>query len=329
MKKYLVIILFSVICLTAACGGKKSPTNESTDTEINDTNSSDTKELDSASDSDETDTDTSIWKWENLPTDEENCGKGCKRVTFSAEVESTEWDIWEDKLVYRADVINKIVVVDLKTNKQLVLPDFHKEYPTSGDSVVVQKSPTIYKNKVYYSLGVFHDYFFQHEIIEVDLEAQTQTLVWTREIKDKYKEASALETYGDRLVCTGGAGEPTVRALSAFEPPWPSAGIPLIDSSSAGDLSLWENILVFWDLRKDKDDPISGYSPGKITGYDFEKKAFFPVVDDGEYQAGSRIHKKRVVYMDFRFGEDTSPFESWSNSAIYMKRRQDFMKYAG
>jgi hypothetical protein len=75
--------------------------------------------------------------------------------------------------------------------------------------------------------------------------------------------------------------------------------------------SMWGDKMVFFDTTPEK-------YPEDIRGYDFTKKEFFPVIDDDEHQIWPRMHKNRVVYMDFRLGNG-QPTQSWENAAVFMK----------
>ena len=252
------------------------------------------------------------WIWTDNP-ESEDCGTGCIRLTFEDNIRERQWDIWEDKLVY-ADWWSRIFVVDIPNKKMLKIPDVYPEYPTRADgtSSAYALHPAIYKDIVYYSMGISSTPH-RHELVRANLHASSQVVFWQREdpISEEinYFLPEELDAYGDRLVTSGSTGDPLTRALGYHEAPWPSTGEVLIDRTYGGCNSLWEDILVFWELDGTREN---------IRGYDFSNKEFFSVTDDDEYQMLSRIHKRRVVYMDLRLGESNTK-GTWEHGAIFMK----------
>ncbi len=255
------------------------------------------------------------WEWQDNPASED-CGPGCRQVTFEHSVRENEWDIWDNLLVY-SDSWWRVFVVDLENDKFLQIPDVHPEYASRPDRTSDSRAlnPAVYHQMVYYTLGVDTSPY-THEIIRADLSTNEQMVIWERQlpydnVEDGYHSPMGVDAYGDRVVSESGAGNPLFWTLSVFEPPWPTEGRALIDDRNFGAFnSLWEETLVFWELA-------DGFVEN-IKGYDFGKEAFFAVTDDSEYQFTPRIHKRRVVYMDLRLGESDTR-GNWEHGAVFMK----------
>ncbi len=256
------------------------------------------------------DTDTTEddpWEWTDSP-DGKDCGLGCKQITFTDHVAEQGWDIWKEYLTFQ-DKSGAIHVVDINNKKSARIPDVHPKYPIK-EGMSAAYSPVIYENTIYYVLSIYDISPVRREIVKVDIDAETQEIVWQREEDGKlsYRVPKDLDLFGTRLVAAGGAGNPEEYTLSTFTPPWPSNGEALIDSSYGGYNSIWENIAVFWDDRKD---------PTNITAYDFDLGEFIPIVHNEAHQYAPRIQGKRVVYMDFSRSM-SNPWESWSQAMVAM-----------
>ncbi|MCP4679808.1 MAG: hypothetical protein GY854_30815 [Deltaproteobacteria bacterium] len=311
----LVVPVVSIICLIVmGCGSvpaaivsdggldADSDTDSDTDT---DTDSDTDQAPDSSAKDDASVDELPPWEWIDNP-EGEFCGDECEQLTFAYHVAEQEWDVWEGYLVFRDDT-GAVNVVDVEAGKSMRIPDVYPEYSIET-GVSTTSWPTIYKNSIYYALSIYGADPPRREIIHADFKAQTQELVWRREeAKDLfYCMPESLDVYGERLVSKCGAGDPEVRTLSAFEPPWPSTGEVLIEESYGGYNSIWENVAVFWDDRED---------PSNISGYDFDTGEFVSIISDAQYQYAPRIQGRRVVYMDFREGK-SNPWGSWAGAKV-------------
>lgn len=245
------------------------------------------------------------WEWAPNPKGED-CGPGCEQLTFGEDVLDGQWDVWGDLVVFRDDD-STIKVVDAANALTMRLPDAHPAEPIA-DGRCGAYSPAIHEGVVYYVLSLYGAEPPRREIIRADLAAQTQEVIWARaETGDgEHKLPDRLDAFGDRLVASGGAGDPAEYTLSAFEPPWPTDGVALIDGPYGGYNSLHGDVAVFWDERTD---------PTHITAFDFAGQVFVPVTNDEEYQFAPRIFGTKIVYMDFRMGE-SDPYGSWRNAMI-------------
>ena len=243
----------------------------------------------------------------------EDCGPGCVQLTFEDRVNEMQWDIWEDTLVY-SDGWFRVFVVDIPNQRSLRIPDVHVEYPALPNKTSESSGqyPVVYQQTVFYSLGI-RSTPYRNEIVKVDLETQEQEVIWQREVppsqEDGYYLPEDFDVYENRLVTQASTGNPKYRTLGYHEPPWPSEGQVIIDKSYGGCNSLWENTLIFWEVDGLREN---------IRGYNFETKELFYVTDDDEYQFNPRIQKRRVVYMDLRFGESNTK-GTWEHGAIVMK----------
>ncbi len=286
------------------------------DTDTDTTGDTDTdSDIDVDTDSDaDFDSDSEIyssdpWVWMDNP-EGEDCGQGCRRLTFQDRLQEMQWDVWDDKLVY-SDFWWRIFVVDIPNQKTLQIPDVYSEFVSKPDGTSDSRGlhPTIYQQTIFYSLGI-SSRPYRHEMVHVDLDTSTQRVIFRREDPNsEYFLPEELDLYGERLVTSGSTGDPTNRALGYHESPWIGEGHVIIDRSYGGLNSLWGDTLVFWELDGIREN---------ITGYDFKTGKLFAVTDDDEYQFTPRIHKRKVVYMDLRMGESDTR-GNWEHGAIFMK----------
>ncbi len=265
-------------------------------------------DMDTDADTD-TDTDTYVsdagtWEWEKNPKGED-CGAGCVQLTFENDVKDNEWDVWNNYLVYKNEATYLLMLVDIKNGKYVRIHDVHSEYPI-GPGISSPFSPTIYKDTLVYSLSIYKSNPTQREIINCNLLKKIQKVIWSiKKPSDKdFFVPEGIDNYQNRIVTMGGCGDLESRCLCVFEPPWPSQGEVLINETYGGYNSLWGDVVVFFDIRRQPDD---------ITAYDFEKQEFISITDDDKYQIFPRIHENRVVYMELG---SSPPWGNWAGSAV-------------
>ncbi|MCP4679006.1 MAG: hypothetical protein GY854_26650 [Deltaproteobacteria bacterium] len=289
------------------CGGGDADADADSDSDTD----GDT-DTDSDTDSDtETVSDAGPWEWVDNP-EGEDCGPGCTQLTFASGVETREWDVWDNLLVYVSSKF-AVYVIDIVKRKHMRIPDMYPEYPIIEEDII--ESPAwaiaaaIYEDQLYYTLYIKGSFPRRDELIVADISKKEQRIVWSfDEVKNAgYKEPTCLDAHGDHLVSCGGAGDRTERTLSIYPKPWPTEGVALINETYGAFNSIWGDILVFLDIRGKYD----------IIGYDFNKDELFPIVDDEEHQSQPCIYDGKVVYMDYRHG-DGNPYESWAHVAVYL-----------
>jgi beta propeller repeat protein len=250
------------------------------------------------------------WEWEELP-EGEDCGPGCRQVTFSDEVRQDEWDVWEDVIVY-VDEWGRAHVVDLGAARHVELPSIHPEYspppPPIRDFVL---HPTTFQHQVYYAWGTGLTPEPIMEIVHADIDETTLVSIWQREYPGSGSavglDALDKDVYGDRLVTRGGCGSFDRRNLCYFPLPGPSEPVVLMSGEYGAHNSIWEDVAVWYDFTTYND----------IRGYDFAAEEFIEITNDDEYQMMPSIHDRRVVYQDLRHGT-SSPSGNWNHCAVYL-----------
>jgi beta propeller repeat protein len=313
-------VLIALLALEAACSrngsgdaGLDAGTDLDTDSDA-DADSDVDSDADGDTDSNTGPIDAGSWEWQDNPTGDD-CGPGCKQMTFSGSIREFEWDVWDRYIVYSGKSIGEgtlVKVTDIQTNRHMTIPDVHPDNP-----IVAQNNaafiPVVYMHTMHYNYWQNTIDPYWEEIVRVDLDKKQQEVIWKRKPMSSIGAVmSYMDVYGSRVISKAGCGDPESFSLCVYEEPWPSEGEVLWPDTYGLANSIWGDILVFLDTRNPPED---------ITGYNFQTKEFFNIADENggdEYQSLPRIQGNRVVYMDFRFGSGT-PTGSWEHAAIFMK----------
>jgi beta propeller repeat protein len=339
MRTLILLTMAAILCPLAGCQPRKGDsTFTDSDSETEPVTTTDETEKETASQTStrstgetETGSDThspldvlpqADLEWMDLPQGEHmNCGPKCRRLSATSDVRNIfgdEWDVSERYLVFNdnASAGNGWLnyVVDLKTFQYARFPDPFPEHPVqAGTNPMAPASmfaPTVDGNIAVFAIVLSQIQPNRQYLIALNLETgQMQEVMGRSEEGNIWGYPRNSRYRGGRFVSTSGAGDLSKPTLSLFEPPWPTQGEAIIEDIYGSDARLDDHRVVFWDTRT---------SLGKITGYDFASKTFFPLVEDGTYQSSPAIHEGRVVYMDYRLGSG-DPFNSWESVAIFMK----------
>jgi hypothetical protein len=313
-------LLFLLPFYSSCSGGDGSKTDSGQDTSSDtdtDTETDTETDTDTGSDTDtDIDTDTIIvsdagpWDWEDLP-EGEDCGAGCKQLTFTKNVRWEEWDVWGDLIVFQDETLNTCVV-DHKKNKKFLMPNFYPEYgigPSMGSANMYPA--TIYEKTICYSKSVWG--IMLSDIICADLETEAQTLVYhrTEQGGEFPNPAKFSDLYNNRFVSMGGCGDVLDSwPLCYFDIDSPGVYEEIQAHLYGSHNSIWEDIVVWYSEAEGVFD---------IKGYDFSTKTTFNIASDDEDQFMARIHGNHVVYQDLRFGENSDPtMGDWNHSVVFM-----------
>jgi hypothetical protein len=292
--------LLAAALLAGACSGCNNNNGASPD---GSTDTGTETETDTGTETEsETDTSTWVsdagpWEWEDNPPGED-CGPGCRQLTFTNKVKAGWWDVWGDYLVYRPDGVGErdhLFLVDMVNNRRMKIPSIFEPVGSAYSGVM---SPTIFENRIYYSLMIYGQSLPTRQLVRVDVEEKTQTILYTetKSGDNDFQALNYLDAYGDQVVSQAGCGTeaPHGYSLCLFDvSSVPAIVNTLIDDDYGNHNSLWDGVLVFTDSRPGHFD---------ITGYDIATQQFVPITDDDYCQFSPRINGHNVVYGDTRFG---------------------------
>jgi len=287
----LATALFATACSGCNNGNGASPDGSTdTGTETDTDTGSDTGS--------ETDTSTWVsdagpWEWEDNPPGED-CGPGCKQLTFTNKVKAGWWDVWGDYLVYCPDGPGErdhFYLVDVANDKRMKIPTIY-----SGSATNVVVSPTIYETTLYYSTGIFED-STTRQLVRVDFEEKTQTILYSESSSalQDFQALNYLDAYGDQVVSQAGCGTeaPHGYSLCLFDVSTVPAEVhTIIDEDYGNYTSLWDGVVVFKYAKEGFD----------VVGYDIAAQQFITITDDEYCQFFPMINGRKVVYGDTRFG---------------------------
>jgi hypothetical protein len=310
--------LAALLFLAAGCsGGSSGGPDGSTDTGTGGDGDTDT-DTDADGDADgDTDTDTDTdpgvlscpgqtdagpWEWEDQPAGED-CGPGCRQITFSDKVEPMQWDVWDHRLAF-VDGSHRLWLVDMVEGKQLKVPAINPE---------LAPDPPPIKNSFYgpslYQESLLHGWWTSFGVPLTQRQVILDVLGTTLEVMADWGGIDN-DIYGSRLVyfkhdyLTGKRDLCIERIESPCE-----VDVVLSSLEHGGSSSrIWGDTVVW----------VQGDSASSdIRGYLISEEVFLEITSDDYYKLHPRLHDKRVVYMDLRFG-DNNPLGSWKHSAVFL-----------
>jgi hypothetical protein len=250
---------------------------------------------------------TAPWDWKDLPQGED-CGSGCRQLTFAEEIRAEEWDVWGDYLVYVIAETDSggmyvpfyVSIVDVAKSKSYRVPP--AQMPPFD---VWSGHPAIWEGQVVYETTAsgWLSEFARSALIHLDIVNETQDVVylWPNS-EDRYpKLIGELDIYGADIIAEGGCGTGDSMdgemdyGLCLFSLPGLSRPEILIDEPYGNRNTIWEDAVAFIDGRNDL--------MFDVKGYDLDTKEFFPIASDPVYtEISPRLQGRRVVYGDLRFG---------------------------
>jgi hypothetical protein len=247
------------------------------------------------------------WEWVELPAGED-CGVGCRQLTFTDEVKTTQWDVWDGVLAY-VDPDYQLYVVDTNDNRYAQMPPLRPELseppPPPRASYMY---PAVYENRVYSEWTTTLLDPWTTEIAEIDLVANSARSLYLREYDHDYisfSYAIHIDAYESRIIAAGGCGSYEHRELCLFDTESPGEVSVLIAERYGLENSMWGDIVVWTTGTAD------------IQAWDFTREAVIPVTDDTPSQCMARVQDGRVVYQDLSIG-GTPCSESWAHAAVFI-----------
>ena len=304
--------LAALLFLAAGCsGGSSGEPDGGTDTGTGDADGDTDTDADGDADGD-TDTDPGVlscpgetdagpWEWEDQPAGED-CGTGCKQTTFADEVEPIQWDVWDDRLAF-VDGNRRLWLVDMVQSRQLEVPAVNPElapYPPPIKTSFF--CPSLYQTRLlHYWYTSFNVPITERQVL-MDAAQMNLSVVFDG-------HTSNIDVYGNRYVFFGQCSESNDEediCLGNLSSPCSAVSI-LSDVYGTGS-RIWENDLVW--VQGDG-------SQSNIRSYSISLEQFIEITSDDYYQLRPRLHDRRVVYMDLRFG-DNNPLGNWNHSAVFL-----------
>jgi hypothetical protein len=297
-----------VLLLVAGCsGGSSGGPDGSTDTGTDSDGDTDT---DGDGDADgDTDTDPGVlscpgqtdagpWEWEDQPAGED-CGPGCKQITFGKSVRLAEWDVWDDRLAFVDDETRRLWLVDMAEHKQLKVPAVNPEL--APDPPLITNAffwPTLYEDEL------LHGWY-----TTIGVPGMT-----SRQVVASFSEPSLriiadwggrhLDQFGDYVAYEGSyQGNDSDRRVFLSKKSEPCTTTVVADDFCVG-CSIWEQAVVW-------------VSDNGMFVYDIENAQLTNLSTDQYFRMWPRIHGRRIVYMDLRFG-DNNPLGNWNHSAVFL-----------
>jgi hypothetical protein len=249
-------------------------------------------------------TDAGPWEWEDQPAGED-CGPGCKQITFSEKVRPPEWDVWEDYLVFVDGDTRRLWLVDMPEGKQLKVPAINPELAPEPPLITNGFFwPSLYQSRLLF--GWWTSFNVPLTQRQVFFDASNTVLEVTADWGGGYQDQ-----HGDIFVYEGSyQGNPDDRRVFVSRKSEPCTTTVVVKNYCV-NCAIWENTIV-WVGRLTPDSPASD-----IRAYDLDSSEFIAVTSDDYYQLRSRIHERRIVYHDLRFG-DNNPLGNWNHSAVFL-----------
>jgi len=312
------IIIFSSLFLVAcsSCSSNTTGTDDTdtyTSTTDSDSDSDSDSDVDTNTDSDadsDSETNSEPWVWQNLP-EGENCGVGCKQLTFIDSVRDLNWDVWGNKIAYVDDNASTrdLWVVDIEQNKHMQIPAIHPEWTAIEDTFTDGHAyPSVYMDKVYYSWVTGLSEPPRGELVRANLDEKTHTSLHLWEGSPDGCVSSDVSSSG--IICTDGCGNPDLYELCffKFEGQDQVSSQIILNEGYGGYNNIGDDIIVFSDTRN---------SPWGITGYDLVSNEFIEIANNEGNKMVPRVFGKKVVYQDLKLGND-NPMSTWANAAIFL-----------
>jgi hypothetical protein len=328
MKRDTLLLIIGVALITgcSSCSCHSDvPTEDSTATDETSTISSETstptgtvEDTNTTSESNTNTGDTTSdakWVWEDLPQGED-CGEGCRQISFSEGVRSEQWDVSDSFLVYNGtgsvDTTGSqehlLRIVDTSTLKHLAIPNVHPEFDTNAYGTGL---PTVYDGIIYYAWeerGRNANYGYI-DMVSANIADHKQSVI--KRIVNVDTEYGGIKwaeldagSYG--LATQGGCGDPTTYNLCYFtytDPMNPRELVPDYGSHN----TFFEGKIVYYTGDYD------------IHLYDLATNKVVKITDDQHEtsQLMARMHGKKVVYQDLRFGTGDG-MGNWNHSAVFL-----------
>ena len=313
LRALIILSLPLSACSSCSSNGNATPDGGDTDSDSDtDADTDSDSDTDSDTDTGPYTTDAGPWEWQDNPDGGEDCGPGCRQVTFSDDVRANEWDVWEDIVVFSGD-FRRIYATNYLESETLIVPQVHANAPIQG-SQNGALLPAFYENKLVYQLFISSQLPPRSELVVADFSQHVQKVVWQRDElgtdDDAYGTISSLDIHGTAITSSAGCGTPTNVNLCTYPAPYPTDGVALIDGYFVVFTTVWDNKLVFLDATE--------WPTHDVRGYDLDAEEFFDVTDDDYYQNTPRIGSDKVVWQDFRYS-DYAPWEKHSNTVIFAK----------
>lgn len=246
--------------------------------------------------------DAGPWEWIELP-EGEDCGEGCRQLTFSDTIYEFYWDVYGDYLSFK-DEEHRPKIINHSTRALFVLPNIHPEFDFGVGQGMSAFATAMYDLRVSYSLRIY-DEPSRSEVIVADLEERTQRVIAVQ--SEPATRAKYLDSYETVLVGAGGCGTNDDPDLCLFEMDSAECtGVTLISGMYGAHNSMWGDNVVYYV-----------YDNNDIRGYNTSTQQFFSVTSDTHFQLNPRIHGDRVVYQDLRFG-DNDGMGNWNHCAVFL-----------
>jgi len=317
----ILIDIFIATLLVAGCSGCQDASNAG-DSGLD--TASDTTSSSEDTSGTETDTETASetytgepgdWEWTPNP-DGEDCGPGCKQLTFVKEVRSYEWDVWDDMLVFRTeqdpDVTPNVslYIVNISEQKHARLPNPGVMF---GSSDMHPFYPSIYMKKVYWGGKSYDTPQTIAAILEADITQKIIRVVHKNDVP--VGPAKYMDVYEDKIVSQGGCGTALeAYPLCIFDLSTSPATVTVALEDHAAWTSLWDGKVVFTDSRYNDNYNLD------VTMYDIAAGQFVPIAAEPNYTAfPGRIQGHRVVYNDLRYGTSQDAIMGdWDHAAVFV-----------
>lgn len=295
-------------------------------TESGETDSVETEGTDSSTDM-STDWQDFEWQWSEIP-ESEVCGEGCRQLVFGNDIGEGDWDVWGDRVMIGEHWGTGLKIIDLKKNKTARVPN---PYPTMSDGDINKDisydSPSLNTESAFFCLSyhpvenraIYREQFFKADIKTGKME---KILDYDFAENDKIAKEKHGETYpsifpgqidvSDKYLISVGGCEPyDLPTLCVFDLTSGDYTPRTAISGTFGvETMLWDETAVFRDLR---------YHPADetITGVNLKTLEEFRMTEALKSQIYPRLYEDKLVYMDFRHGDD-DPYGDWHNSAVYL-----------
>lgn len=247
------------------------------------------------------------WEWIELPAGED-CGEGCRQLTFTDSVETTQWDVWDGVVAY-VDPDHQLYVVDTNAGRYALIPPLRQELSVPPPPPRVgYRYPAVYENRVYSEWTTTLIDPWTSEINEIDLGTMSGRSLYLREYvpgSEGFWTAMNIDVFESRIVAAGGCGSYEHRELCLFNAESPGEVSVLIAERYGLENSIWGDIVV-WTTGTDD-----------IQAWDFTSGERILITDDAPDQCFARVQDGRVVYQDLSLGT-ASCFSSWANAAVFV-----------
>jgi len=248
-------------------------------------------------------TDAGPWEWEDQP-EGEDCGPGCKQITFSNKVRLASWDVWDDRLAFVDDETRRLWLVDMAEGKQLKVPAVNPELAPEPPLITNGfYGPSLFEDQLLHGWWTsFNVPLTQRQIVLNSTPTVLKVMAdWGGIDNDLYENQFVYFRHnsitGEKDLCIGDVENPC------------EVNVLLASLQYGGAASrIWKNTLVWVQGKSASSD---------IQGFDQANESFAEITSDEYYQIHPRLHERRVVYQDLRFG-DNNPQGNWNHSAVFL-----------